>query len=180
MKEMIFCILMCTLSLSAQEYELFEPYSSVEVPEVSLDLNGDGIPELTSGVLTIGTDDVPSSSGSHTWYLKTEPHCTMLYTEHQWSTNTQVASLPIEGTLPEIREYHHYWSKQGMIELTGSGYGSAASGWDPIYPYGQEFNCIAVRFEVGDRIYVATVSWQIREGTCEFSRLETRIWLEGE
>lgn len=177
MKEMIFCMLLIPLSMLAQE-EWPEPYSTVEVPQISLDVNGDGVAELTSGVMTVGTDDEPSSSGQHTWYLKTEPHCSMLYTEHQWSTQTRVASLPMSGEIPEVKPYQYYWSKEGMIELSFSGYGSASSGWKAIYPYGQEYNCIAVRFTDGELTYSGTIGWTLIEGRCEFESLKIDVQVE--
>ena len=47
-------------------------------PNDSLDLTGDGIPDLVIGGYTIGTDDEPSSSGSCTRFVGTLPGTTLL------------------------------------------------------------------------------------------------------
>lgn len=171
-------MLMIPWGILAQDDLCPEPYPKVEIPEISLDLNGDGVVEVQSEGMTVGTDDVPSSSGQHIWYLNTEPHCSLLYTEDPWSYQTQLLSLPDCGEIPQVRPGHCYWRKEAMIELSSRGYGSAASDWEPIHPFGQRPNCVAVRFTVNERIYVGTIAWRLVEGTNEFEFLQTSIRLE--
>ena len=142
---------------------------NVEVPEVVLDFNGDGIPEIRSGVMTIGTDDVPSSSGTHTFYLKPEKHCSFL-TYHPNSSSYQEL-IWLKGNLPEFQKGLYLWEKAVIAEVAACGYGSAASGWDPVHHAIEGPYTIGVRFEVDGVYWIGTLSWKLVPDTCQFAQL---------
>ncbi len=74
------CLFLAVLTAAAQPDDWMVRFTNPcgMPPNDSLDLTGDGIPDLEIGGWSVGTDDEPSSSGSCTRYVRPLPGTTLL------------------------------------------------------------------------------------------------------
>lgn len=165
MKQWLF--LLCFLPLpgySQPGEDLYLPDMEPVAPDMpvgAFDLNGDSIPELTFSHYVVGTDDVPSSSGSWTIVVVAEEHCEILYnnsTGSGWAES--LYWLQPKDTVPHHSSGSMIWQARGAVEFLYMGYGgSATDGW--VRSYQDVSDRIAVRFTQGDEIWMGWIQWEL-------------------
>lgn len=147
------------------------------LPVGTFDLNGDSIPELSFSHYVVGTDDVPSSSGTWTIVVRAEEHCEILY---QNSTGSGWAEslywLQPQDTIPPLSSGRMVWQAKAAVEFLNMGYGgSATDGWVRVYQ--DVSDRIAVRFTQGDETWIGWVQWEVDSlaGTIRVS--DGEVWM---
>lgn len=132
-----------------------------DMPVGAFDLNGDSIPELTFSHYVVGTEDVPSSSGTWTIVVQAEVHCEILFDNRTGSgLGESVRWLQPQDTIPALSSSRIVWQKSGTIEMMSLGYGgSATDGWIRVYQ--DVSDRIAVRFTQGDETWIGWIQWEV-------------------
>lgn len=147
------------------------------IPVGTFDLNGDSIPELSFSHYVVGTDDVPSSSGTWTIVVRAEEHCEILYqnrTGSGWAES--LYWLQPQDTIPPFSSGRMVWLARGTIEFLNMGYGgSATDGW--VRAYQNVSDRIAVRFTQGDKTWIGWVQWLVDPSMGKVSITEREVWL---
>lgn len=148
-----------------------------EMPTGSFDLNGDSIPELTFSHYVVGTEDVPSSSGTWTIVVQAEAHCEILFDNRTGSgLGESVRWLQPQDTIPRHTSSRKIWQKSGIVELMYMGYGgSATDGWVRVYQ--EVSDRIAVRFTQGDETWMGWIQWRVEPSMGKVSISEGEVWV---
>lgn len=147
------------------------------MPVGAFDLNGDSIPELRYSHYVVGTDDVPSSSGSWTIVVIAEEHCEILYeNRNEYGWGNRLYFLQSQDTVPTQTPNRMIWQKGGAVEFLYMGYGgSATDGWVRVYQ--DVSDRIAVRFTQGNETWIGWIQWQIEPVLGQVSIAEGEVWL---
>lgn len=148
-----------------------------DMPVGSFDLNGDSIPELTFSHYVVGTDDVPSSSGSWSIVVLAEKHCEILYENRSGNSwGGSLYWLQPQDTIPVESSPSMIWQKRGVIEFLTLGYGgSATDGWVRVYE--DASNRIGIRFTQEEKTWIGWVKWGVEPGSGKVWLQEGEVWL---
>ncbi len=100
-------------------------------PDDTLDVTGDGVPDLMIGGWSVGTDDEPSSTGSCTRYVRTLPGTTLLSgldrsgqrVPHAFAAGDTLPAL--DGKIQNDLQIPRFVFTDGTIPVVQWGYGNA-------------------------------------------------------
>lgn len=123
--------LLAVLAAMAQPDDLYPRFTNPcgMPPDDSLDVTGDGVPDLMIGGYTIGTDDEPSSSGSCTRYVRTLPGtyllCGLDRTGHRVPEAFAMGDTvpPFDTKIQDDFRIPRYNLQEGTIPVVQWGYG---------------------------------------------------------
>ena len=146
-----------------------------EVPVLNLDLDHDGIPEFEGGVYYEGTDDVPSSSGSHIYHLVAKQHVEMLCPNH--NTYDSYTPLWTDAAISTPPEGAYHWVQGCGLELAWLGYGNNLSaGWEFYARELRKGKRVWIRFRTDEKIWLGWLSFEFEPGTLHLQRLGHEVW----